>query len=182
MTIRAKVVLLLAFVVLACSISLWAGPKVVTNNSKSRRIVKKEQLPKGNVEIKVGEEEYYAYNGIFYKKYHKGYRVVKAPRGAKIKRIPDGFRIVRKRGIPYYVYYHTWYRYDEIADIYIVVDFPDGDSYDYYDDKLYMVNGSVLVGRYMGGSDEHVKFRFNDETERIPLEDIISIEFAAAMD
>jgi len=183
MIIRTKVLLLLAFVILACS-SLWAGPKVVTTtpNNTSHRVVKKDKLPKGNVEINVGEEKYYAHNGIFYKKQHKGYRVVKAPRGAKIKRIPDGFRMVRRRGMAYYVYYHTWYKYDDVADVYIVVDFPDGDSYDYYDDKLYMVDGSVLIGRYMGGTNEYVKFRFNDETQRFPLEDIISIEFAAAME
>ena len=182
MTARSRLVMGLIIVILLSSISLLAGPKVVTTGNKTPRVIRHEQLPKGNVEIKIGEEKYFTYNGIFYKRHHKGYKVVKAPRGARIKHIPEGFRMIRKRGIAYYVYYHTWYQYDEIADVYIVVDVPGGGSYDYFDDKMYLVNGSILVGRYLGGTDEIVKFRFNGETRRIPIEDVISIEFAAAME
>ncbi|MCF7918748.1 MAG: DUF6515 family protein [Candidatus Cloacimonetes bacterium] len=182
MTTRARIAIVVILVFLAGSAVLLAGPKVVTSGKKSPRVIQKETLPKGSVEIEVGGERYYQNHGIFYKKHPHGYKVVKAPKGARIRRIPDGFRMVRRHDRVFYVFYHTWYYYDEPNDVYIVVDEPEDEYKDNSSDKIYLVNGSVLVGMFLGGTDEIVKFLFDDEVRKIPVEEIVSIEFAAAME
>lgn len=161
---------------------LMAEVKVVKSTGRKVHEVKKVDMPKDYKKIEVNGEIYYVHHGVYYKTSRRGYKVVKAPKGAKIKHLPDGVKIIKRKNRNYYYFYHTWYIYDHKSDIYIVVDRPEYIEDDFVSDKLYMLNGSVLVGKFMGGSDDSVRFFFNDEVKRIPVEEIISIEFGASVE
>jgi hypothetical protein len=62
-----------------------------------------------------------------------------------------------------------------------VINEPEWADKRYYDDRLNLVNGSVLVGQYLGGDREAVDFLFDRELKRIRREEIISLEFAPAL-
>jgi hypothetical protein len=171
--------------VLMGSVSLFAGAKVVKTvkkGNKNPQLVKQESLPKDRDEIIIGEDQYYADHGVFYKKHPEGYKISKAPKGAHVKHVPDGMRRVRRHDRDYFVFYHTWYIYDDVERVYIVVDSQDDNVNDYESDTIYLVNGSVMVGTFVGGNSDYVKFLFNGSTQRIPKDEIIYLEFGAELE
>lgn len=179
MKTKIKLVLLLVFITTSMAFAQTTKVKKVTTNRKSPQKVIKKVLPKDHEKVIVKDDTYYFHRGVYYRPEKKGYKVVKAPIGARIRRLPDGFRIVRRTNRIYYVFFHTWYVYDELNDIYIVVEKPADQTDDYQLDKLYLLNGSVLVGIYMGGSRDSIQFLFDNEVKEISVTDIISLEFAA---
>jgi len=81
--------------------------KVVTVYPKRGVVVTKIQKPK-RVLYK-GVNFHYA-QGVWYKKHTKGYVVCAAPFGATIKRLPRGYRVVRRNGRKLYQYKGIWYK------------------------------------------------------------------------
>ena len=59
-----------------------------------------------------------------------------------------------------------------------MINTPDWADNDYYDDKLNLIDGSILFGRYLGGDRDQVYFIFNGDKRRFPVEEIVSIEFS----
>ncbi len=175
-------------ITLLLGLSLFAQSKMVKDNpskqfpqdaNKKGYVVK--NLPEQSEKLMVEGNPYYVNKGVYYRKGHDGYRIVKAPYGVKVKHLPDGIRVIRRQGVEYYYYYNTYYRYDLNNDIYIVIHEPEWADKNFYSDKLNLMNGSVLVGKYLGGDSENVRFMFDGEKRVVQVEEIISIEFAPAM-
>jgi hypothetical protein len=189
MTIRSRTGFWAAFVIMLLTMAtLFSDAKVSPNKIEKRRpddtkkkdyVVK--QIPEKAEKIIVEGNPYFMHEGIYYRKDKTGYRIVKPPHGTQVKRLPNGARVIRRPDNIYYFYFNTYYRYDPRMDIYIVINNPEWADLDYYSDRLSMINGSVLIGRYAGGDRDYVHFIFNGELKRIRVEEIISLEFAPAI-
>lgn len=101
--------------------------------------------------------------------------MVKAPLHARIKHIPAASVKVVISGTTYYRYYGTYYRYVPESDIYIVEE-PDVDRP--VSDIVQLVDGSTTEGIYLGGTQSVIQLETDDGIEEIPIEQIISIDFA----
>lgn len=53
--------------------------------------------------------QYYHARGVWYRAHGKKFKVVKAPVGIRIKRLPRGYRTVWVQGRKYYNYNGIWY-------------------------------------------------------------------------
>ena len=137
------------------------------------------RLPLGHSKIVVGGTLYYHYRGVFYRKAHRGYKVVRAPRGARVKLLPSGHATVYIGAEPYFYYYGAYYRYAPDAEVYVVVEPPhdvehvEATTFD----TIGLIDGSTLEGTYMGGTRSIVQFVVGEEIREIPVEEIVSIRF-----
>jgi len=177
--------IMLVFLMVICIGTIFADNKILKNSnvSKKNHTEKKKEyllkkLPQDAENVEVEGNKYFRHNGIYYRPGKSGYHVVNAPHGLKVKHLPRGVRVIRHYDVDYYFYYNTYYRYDPINTVYIVIDAPDWADNDFYDDKLNLMNGSVLVGKYLGGDRDEIYFIFSGEKKRFPVEEVISIEFA----
>jgi len=150
------------------------------NNTEKKKEYLLKNLPQEAEKIDVEGKKYFRHNGIYYRPGKSGYHVVNAPHGLKVKHLPRGVRIISHYDVDYYFYYNTYYRYDPMHEIYIVINAPEWADKDFHDDKLSLIDGSVLYGKYLGGDREHVYFMFNGDKEKYPVEEVISIEFVPA--
>jgi len=176
--------MLLFLLMISIGIS-YADNKILKNSnvSKKNHTEKKKnylmkKLPQEAEKVDVEGKKYFRHNGIYYRPGKSGYHVVNAPHGLRVKHLPRDVRIIRHYDVDYYFYYNTYYRYDPIHEIYIVINTPDWADNDYYDDKLNLIDGSILFGRYLGGDRDQVYFIFNGDKRRFPVEEIVSIEFS----
>ena len=80
------------------------------------------ELPKGRVEVRVGNDHYFEHRGTFYRPGPHGYVVVRPPRGAHIPHLPPHAARVFIGGGFYWRYDNVYYQ--EIGDDYVVVDPP----------------------------------------------------------
>lgn len=81
------------------------------------------ELPKGRVEVHVGNDHYFEHRGTFYRQGPKGYVVVRPPRGAHIPHLPPHAARVFIHGGFYWQYDNVYYQ--QVGDDYVVVDSPD---------------------------------------------------------
>jgi len=141
------------------------------HKAKPKVIVK---LPPKHKKIVVKEKNFFFHAGAWYKHGPAGYKVVVAPRGARIKVLPANHRIIIVGGKKFFHYYGTYYLYDTTAAEYYVVDAPVEKQ---TADILTLVDGEVLHGRYLGGNDETVEFLVGDDVHEISVTDIVSLLF-----
>ncbi|MDQ8197997.1 DUF6515 family protein [Pelagicoccus enzymogenes] len=80
------------------------------------------RLPKGAVNVSVGDHRYHYHEGRYYRKTPRGYVTVRAPRGAAIKRLPHGYTRVIIGGRTYFRHENVYYV--RSSNRYIVVDEP----------------------------------------------------------
>jgi len=149
-------------------------------NQKKKKNYEVKNLPKETEKVIVEGKPYFHKNGVYYSEGKSGYKVVNAPYGVKVKHLPKGVRLIRHKEVNYYYFYNTYYMYDNKREVYIVIKTPEWADSNYSDDKLTLMNGSELIGKYMGGDRNDVFFLFNGEKNHYPLEEVISIEFAPA--
>jgi hypothetical protein len=69
---------------------------------------------------------YFYFGGVFYRHYHDGYIVVRAPIGAYVDVLPVGFISFYLGGRYYYYVNDTYYIYDDTLNSYLVVTKPVG--------------------------------------------------------
>ncbi len=188
MTVKMRLRVFVTVMMLLLGLSLIAETQLTNDNDSKQRqgnMKKKDyivkNLPEQSEKLMVEGNPYYVNKGVYYRKGHDGYRIVRAPYGVRVKHLPDGIRVIRRQGVEYYYYYNTYYRYDVNSDVYIVINEPEWADKNFQSDKLNLMNGSVLVGRYLGGDSETVRFLFGGEKRVVPVEEIISIEFAPAI-
>jgi len=131
----------------------------------------KKYPAKGAVVVNVGNSKtikhknvvYYRSNGIYYRKYAKGYKVVSAPLGYKIKVLPSKHVRIVIQGRPYFYHYGTYYvmnsneyevvlppvgaRVDDLPEGYELLNL-DGKTYfivdGVYYKKVFINNGDVV--------------------------------------
>lgn len=77
----------------------------IRRHATPHRVV--SHLPRGYRRITTGGCHYYHHNGVYYTRYHNGYRIVTAPR---IARLPRHARRVRVNRTVYYVSDNVYYR------------------------------------------------------------------------
>jgi len=126
--------------------------------------------------IDVHGHRYFFSGGLFYEYGPLGYVLVRAPIGAHVPFLPDGYRTFVHGGITFYLHLGTYFRFDPIMRVYVVVDPP---VYDYdLQDVLYLRDGEIMVGHLLRTDSEMVDFLMDGEIYEIPLEDVESIEIA----
>ena len=152
----------------------------VSVRAPSRHSAVVARLPLGHGKIVVGGTLYYYHRGVFYRKAHRGYTVVRAPRGARVKLLPSGHVTVYVGAEPYFYYYGAYYRYAPDDEAYVVVEAPQGVEHveAMAFDTIGLIDGSTLEGTYMGGTKSVVQFVLGGEVREIPVEEIVSIRFA----
>ncbi|MFC0536258.1 DUF6515 family protein [Pelagicoccus mobilis] len=107
--IRFSTKLLAAVLIVSSPLAPIAVPEADAKASLQVGTIIGYQLPASAVTIKVGNTRYHTHKGVYYRKTTHGYKVVKAPRGAIIRRLPLGYKRVVLRGKTYFrvrdVYY-----------------------------------------------------------------------------
>ena len=173
--ITSLIVMLIAFLVtIICVNFSYARVRVV----KNRRVTYVSKLPRGYVKVVVRSKPYYYHSGVFYSKGPKGYIRIAAPVGARITALPKLSVRVVIGGVPYWNYFGTYYRYDRSKREYIVVERPAEEPVEELTaDKIVLVDGDTLYGRYLGGDEDIIKFNNNGEILEIPVVDVVSIAF-----
>jgi len=144
---------------------------------KSRHAAKPKvivKLPSGHKKIVVKGNPYYHHAGVWYKHGPSGYKVIRAPRNARVKVLPVGYSTVVVKDVHYFHYYGTYYRLDKGSKEYYVVDAPVETP---NKDVLTLYDGDVLKGRYLGGSEDIVEFQVGDDVYEIDASEIVSIHF-----
>ncbi|WP_299004438.1 DUF6515 family protein [uncultured Shewanella sp.] len=133
------------------------GPKrkdkvvVVVQAPKHKVGYKRKHMPKGATRIAVKKNNYYFYNGFYYRSIRGEYQVVASPRGARIKALPAGYRRIVIGAIPYFVFEGTFYRYQESTRDYMVVDEP------HSNDEVIQVSGQYIAGEVYSQLPEHTE-------------------------
>lgn len=75
-------------------------------------------------EVRYRDNHYFFHRGEFYERRQEGYVVVTAPIGIRVNYLPRGYKIIRHRGIRFYLFGGIYYRYDPSARFYFVVKAP----------------------------------------------------------
>lgn len=120
-------VAVLSFLVVLMSICFLATAEAAPRGERFPRPGKHvRDIPRSHVTINVGKSSYRYHRGIFYRPYHRGYLVVRAPIGARVRVLPPGY-ISFSIGINRYFYVNSaYYLWDPPTREYIVVHAPDG--------------------------------------------------------
>lgn len=79
-------------------------------------------IPGGYDTVHSGPNEYIFYDGIFYTRDPKGFRVVDAPRGVIVRTLPVGFETLLVAGVTYFVFAGVYYNRADAG--YVVVEAP----------------------------------------------------------
>ncbi len=142
-----------------------------------------EVVPRGWTRMVLNNQEYFYAEGKFYRRGPTGYVVVAAPVGARIGMLAPGFATVRLGRLPFFVSFGTYYRYDPLARMYVVVEPPpnapaaESASPGNYD-KLNLSTGETITGTYLGGSPDSVQMQVGNNVETFAIDQINSIQFA----
>ncbi len=148
-----------------------------------RRAVRVEHLPPNYETIVVHRKNYFYHNGSFYQRGSRGYVVIGAPIGARIGTLPLGYSIVKFGGLSYYYLNGAYYNYIPSENVYVVVNMP-GNSPNVPEnnlDHVKLYDGSVIEGIFQSGTDSTITIRVNNEMREIPINNIISINFAQSI-
>ena len=101
----------------------WAGPQPKHRGREYPRPGHfTREIPRGHQSVRVGRKHYQFHDGVFYRHQRDGYRVVRAPRGARIRHLPLGVETLIVAGITYFVLAGVFYQ--RSGPDYVVVDQP----------------------------------------------------------
>ena len=70
------------------------------------------------------DRDYYYHRGEFYERRPSGYVIVTSPWGIEVPYLPRGYRVIRHRGIRFYLFGGIYYRFNPSAGVYFVVKAP----------------------------------------------------------
>ena len=138
-------------------------------------------LPRERARVLVGQKEFFYSRGIFYSSGPRGYLAVRAPIGAHIGALPVGYITVRMGAAPIFFYYGAYYQFDPGAHDYVVVNPPPDAGQQPGLDRLNLVDGRMISGTFMGGTASTVQIQVDGKVQEIPVDQIISIDFAPAV-
>ena len=148
-----------------------------------RRIVRVQHLPPHHETIVVHKRNYFYHNGYFYRREPRGYTIIGAPVGARIRVLPVGYTIVKFGGLSYYYLNGTYYNYIPSERVYVVVANPANISNPSNSnfDQVRLYDGSIVEGIFQSGTDSTITLKVNNEMREIPINNIISITFAGSI-
>jgi len=135
-------------------------------------------LPRERTRVLVEGREYFYSRGIFYRSGPSGYVVMRGPIGARVRVLPAGFVTLRLGGGPFFFYYGTYYRFDPVRREYIVVPPPPDAPQQQTLDRINLADGKTVEGTFIGGTKSTVQIEVNGGVQEIPIDQIVSIEFA----
>ncbi|HUI30326.1 MAG TPA: DUF6515 family protein [Candidatus Acidoferrales bacterium] len=141
-------------------------------------------LPRAHYPVFVGGRRYFYGDGFFYRGGRRGYVMIPAPIGARIRVLPFGFINFSIGAIPYYYYGGVYYQYIPGQNVYEVVPKPVGTPSNAPADSLdiaILANGTSLLGIFEGADADTIRFQVNGEVRRIPITQITSINFAPSL-
>ncbi|MEJ2613337.1 MAG: DUF6515 family protein [Ignavibacteriaceae bacterium] len=151
--------------------------------NERRRAVRVEHLPTHYESIVVNRKNYFYHNGSFFRRGQKGYVIIGAPVGARVRALPLGYVIVNFGGLSYYYLNGAYYNYIPSENVYVVVNKPGNapglPSRNLDQVKLY--DGSIIEGIFQSGTDSTISIKVNNEIREIPINNIISISFAQSI-
>ena len=140
----------------------------------------------GRTKMIVGGREYFYGDGRFYRYGPRGYAVVSAPIGARLRVLPAGYVSFRIGRIPFFFALDTYYMFDPVARMYVVVEPPPNApkglqpppaSPGNYD-KLNLSRGEILTGTYLGGSADTIEFQVGRQVQAFAVDSVNSLQFA----
>jgi hypothetical protein len=135
-------------------------------------------LPAERTRVIAGGREYFYTRGIFYRPGPRGYIVTRGPIGARVRMLPPGYVTLQIGGGPFFFYYGTYYRLDPARRDYVVVAQPEGAPAPPTMDRINMADGRMIEGTYVGGNASVVQINVDGTVQEIPIDQIVSIEFA----
>ena len=136
--------------------------------------------PRNRERMVVGGREYYYSRGVFYRSGPRGYVTIRAPFGARVRALPRGFVTVRIGGRAFFLFGGTYYNYDPGARVYVVVqppaEAPPPPPTQF--DRINFLDGHVLEGTFIGGTDTTIQMEVNGQVQDIPINAVNSVTFA----
>ncbi|MBN2280688.1 MAG: hypothetical protein JXQ65_08910 [Candidatus Marinimicrobia bacterium] len=90
------------------------------------KVVRIRTLPSGYKTLIHGSSKIYFHNGLFYRKGVSGFKVISAPIGLCISNLPADHIVLHINGRKYFHYRNTYYHFDPVKKIYMVVKKPVG--------------------------------------------------------
>ncbi|WP_298770308.1 DUF6515 family protein [uncultured Shewanella sp.] len=124
---------------------------VIVKEPKHKVGYQRKHMPKGTTKIVVKKNNYYFFDGFYYRSVRGQYQVVKSPHGARIKTLPVGYRRIVIGTIPYFVFEGTYYQYRENTRDYIVVGEPHSSN------EVIKVSGNYIAGEVYSQLPEHTE-------------------------
>jgi len=151
--------------------------------NERRRAVRVEHLPPHYETIVVNRNNYFYHNGSFFKRGPRGYVVIGAPLGARVRALPLGYTIINFGGLSYYYLNGAYYNYIPSENAYVVVNKPGNASVVSSSnlDQVRLYDGSIVEGIFQSGTDSTITIKVNNEIRKIPINNIISITFAQSI-
>lgn len=132
----------------------------------------------------VGGRRYFYDGGYYYRGGRRGYVMVPAPLGARMRVLPYGFLRFRVGPVPYYYFGGVYYQYIPDDNVYVVVQKPSGAPSEEpaaataTEDKAALTDGTTVSGTFVGAGADSVQFQVNGHVQSIPISKITSINFA----
>lgn len=150
---------------------------VIVNRGRDVRVL---NLPRNHYPVFVGGRNYFYSDGFFYRGGRRGYMMVPAPIGARIRVLPVGFVSFRIGPLAYCYCDGAYYQFIPDENVYSVVQKPSGApaNPDTTLDTAVLTDGTTLSGVFVGASADSVQFQVNGEVRSIPITGISSITFA----
>jgi Family of unknown function (DUF6515) len=148
-----------------------------------KRVVRVEHLPPHYETIVIHKKNYFYNNGFFYRRGPRGYSIIRAPIGARLRVLPVGYTIVKFGGLSYYYFNGAYYYYVPAENVYVVVEKP-ADAVNTPENKFDQVklyDGSTVEGVFQSATDSTISIEVKDEIQEIPINNIISITFASSI-
>jgi hypothetical protein len=174
-------VLGLNLLLIAAFVPIKSFTAIHVTRRPARKTTVLTRLPAHAVTVTFAQKNYYLHNGVYYRPGPRGYVLVAAPAGLPVAVLPVGYTLVISNGKPYYYYAGTWYRFDHVRRVYIVIENPvpektvqPADSLD----RVVLLDGSEISGTYAGGDRETVRFEVDGELREIPVAGIATMEVA----
>ncbi|MGY0590840.1 MAG: DUF6515 family protein [Paraglaciecola chathamensis] len=118
----------------------------VKNHKAHKRVVYKtgavvQRAPAKGVSLRFGGLSFIFHDGLYYRHYKQGYKVVRPPVGLTVRYLPAGYERIVARGLTYYFAQGIYYVFEDGA--YRVINEP-SDTLIYQDD-VYNAGGSTIV-------------------------------------
>ncbi len=167
--------------IIASSSSGYAQRRERERERRRERVVAIERGARTRMVVQ-GREYFYG-EGKFYVRGPRGYVVAAAPVGARLGVLAPGFVTVRIGRMPLFLSFGTYYRFDPIERVYVVVSPPPhppdpGHASQGNFDKLNLSNGETVTGVYLGGSPDTIQVQIGNDVQGFAVDDIKSIQFA----
>jgi hypothetical protein len=176
---KQRIVLMAGLLFLICSTIASAQRHRSTVQPRSRGTIMIHQLPHTHVTVNHSGVRFFYSNGVFYRRHPRGYVVVRPMIGLRVRSLPFGFTTLYFGAVPYYYYYGSYYTFDPRTREYVVCEKPNrAGTSDRKLDQVSLIDGNILEGIYLKSDGKIVEFEVGGKVREIPIQKIVTIQFA----